>query len=149
MELLLFTTASAVAMQLLFVVPADDRRSLAVKPGCYIVEGWVVDELLASHDKAKPLCLVVASHSPHVYWESNDGYDPETVDLPPYLVDTLRQMKLGLDLRQGPSRNPEEVHEFARRASGRAAPDVAHHRRRAGRQADRVVKRRPRARVRA
>lgn len=36
------------AMQLLFVVPADARRSQAVQPGCYVVEGWVVDEPLAT-----------------------------------------------------------------------------------------------------
>jgi uncharacterized sulfatase len=48
----------------------------------------VVDRLLAEHDKRQPLCLLVCSHSPHVYWPENDGYDPATIDLPPYLVDT-------------------------------------------------------------
>jgi arylsulfatase A-like enzyme len=49
----------------------------------------VVDRLLASHDKSEPLCLVVCSHSPHVYWMDNDGtYDPAKVKLPPYLLDT-------------------------------------------------------------
>jgi arylsulfatase A-like enzyme len=48
-----------------------------------------VDKLLAGHDRAKqPICLVVCSHSPHVYWMDNDGYDPAKVVLPPYLVDT-------------------------------------------------------------
>ena len=47
-----------------------------------------VDELLASHDKAKPLCLIVASHSPHVYWPEKTDYQSADVKLPPYLLDT-------------------------------------------------------------
>lgn len=47
-----------------------------------------VAEMLASHDQQQPLCLVVASHSPHVYWPENDGYDPAKISLPPYLLDT-------------------------------------------------------------
>jgi arylsulfatase A-like enzyme len=47
-----------------------------------------VDALLAQHDRTRPLCLVVCSHSPHVYWPENDGYDPARVHLPPYLADT-------------------------------------------------------------
>jgi N-sulfoglucosamine sulfohydrolase len=47
-----------------------------------------VETLLAEHDKATPLCLIVCSHSPHVYWPPNDGYDPAKLKLPPYLVDT-------------------------------------------------------------
>ncbi|HOA73516.1 MAG TPA: sulfatase [Phycisphaerae bacterium] len=47
-----------------------------------------VDRLLAEHDRSRPLCLLVCSHSPHVYWPENDGYDPARVILPPYLVDT-------------------------------------------------------------
>lgn len=31
-------------VRLLFTVPAGDRRSQAVAPGCYLVEGWVVGE---------------------------------------------------------------------------------------------------------
>ena len=48
-----------------------------------------VEKLLAQHDKATPLCLIVCSHSPHVYWMDNDGsYDPVKLELPPYLLDT-------------------------------------------------------------
>ena len=48
-----------------------------------------VDRLLATHDGEKrPLCLVVCSHSPHVYWPPNDGYEPSRLALPPYLLDT-------------------------------------------------------------
>jgi uncharacterized sulfatase len=47
-----------------------------------------VDKLLAEHEKARPLCLVVCSHSPHVFWPENDGYDPVHILLPPYLLDT-------------------------------------------------------------
>lgn len=54
-----------------------------------------VDELLASHDKSKPLCLIVCSHSPHVYWMDSQGYDPKAINLPPYLLDTpqTREMR--------------------------------------------------------
>jgi arylsulfatase A-like enzyme len=47
-----------------------------------------VDRLLAEHDRKQPLCLVVCSHSPHVYWPENDGYDPARLKLPPNLLDT-------------------------------------------------------------
>jgi arylsulfatase A-like enzyme len=47
-----------------------------------------VDRLLKEHDRSKPLCLIVASHSPHVYWLENEGYDPAKIKVPPYLVDT-------------------------------------------------------------
>jgi uncharacterized sulfatase len=48
-----------------------------------------VDRLLAGHDRAaRPLCLIVCSHSPHVYWPENQAYDPAKVMLPPYLLDT-------------------------------------------------------------
>lgn len=48
-----------------------------------------VDKLLATHDRDKtPLCLIVCSHSPHVYWPENNGYDPAKLKLPPYFVDT-------------------------------------------------------------
>ena len=48
-----------------------------------------VEKLLAEHDKGTPLCLVVCSHSPHVYWLDNDGtFDPAKLKLPPYLFDT-------------------------------------------------------------
>lgn len=47
-----------------------------------------VDQLFAGHDRDKPLCLVVCSHSPHVYWPENDGYDAAKLTLPPYLLDT-------------------------------------------------------------
>ena len=48
-----------------------------------------VEALLAGHDRAKqPLCLVVCSHSPHVYWPASDGYDPAPAAPPPYLLDT-------------------------------------------------------------
>lgn len=47
-----------------------------------------VDRLLAEHDRQTPLCLVVAAHSPHVYWPPNEGYDPKALEVPPYLLDT-------------------------------------------------------------
>jgi arylsulfatase A-like enzyme len=47
-----------------------------------------VDALIAKHDRARPLCLIVCSHSPHVYWPENEGYDSAKVRLAPYLLDT-------------------------------------------------------------
>lgn len=49
----------------------------------------VLSKWLAERPKsAQPLCLVVCSHSPHVYWRPNEGYDPAKVELPPTFVDT-------------------------------------------------------------
>lgn len=47
-----------------------------------------IDRLLATHDKDRPLFLVVAAHSPHVYWPDNRGYDASSLHLTPDLVDT-------------------------------------------------------------
>lgn len=47
-----------------------------------------VENLLAAHDASRPLCLIVCSHSPHVFWPENDGYEPQKIRLPPYLLDT-------------------------------------------------------------
>jgi uncharacterized sulfatase len=49
-----------------------------------------IDKLLATHDKAQPLCLIVAAHSPHTTWPEVDGYDAKQLKLPPYFVDTPR-----------------------------------------------------------
>ena len=49
-----------------------------------------VDQLLADHvanHNNKPLCLVIASWSPHAVWRWKK-YDPADVIVPPYLVDT-------------------------------------------------------------
>jgi N-sulfoglucosamine sulfohydrolase len=48
----------------------------------------VVDKWLGARRSTAPLCLVVCSHSPHVYWRDNQGYDPAGVELPPTFVDT-------------------------------------------------------------
>jgi arylsulfatase A-like enzyme len=47
-----------------------------------------VEQLLADHPRDAPLCLIVCSHSPHVYWPDNNGYDPAKLTVPPYLLDT-------------------------------------------------------------
>ncbi|MEK6248561.1 MAG: sulfatase-like hydrolase/transferase, partial [Planctomycetales bacterium] len=47
-----------------------------------------LDRLLADHDSGQPLCLVICTWSPHIPWPENDGYDPQRIDIPPYLVDT-------------------------------------------------------------
>ena len=47
-----------------------------------------VAKFLAARDRAKPLCLVVGTHEPHVPWPDLDGYDPADVKLPPTHADT-------------------------------------------------------------
>ncbi len=43
-----------------------------------------------ARDKAQPFCLVVCSNSPHTPWKAGDAsaYDPASLTLPPFLVDT-------------------------------------------------------------
>lgn len=50
------------------------------------VEQWLAHR--AGDGARKPVCMVVCSHSPHVYWRENTGYDPRTLSLPPTFVDT-------------------------------------------------------------
>jgi len=45
-------------------------------------------EILANHDKAKPLLLIICSHQPHLPWVKNDGYNLDKIKLPPNFVDT-------------------------------------------------------------
>jgi arylsulfatase A-like enzyme len=45
-------------------------------------ERWLEDK------PRQPCCLIVCSHSPHVFWPENAGYDPARVELPPTFVDT-------------------------------------------------------------
>jgi arylsulfatase A-like enzyme len=47
-----------------------------------------VEELLAKHDRKQPLFLIVASHSPHVYWPETTEYQSADVKLTPDLLDT-------------------------------------------------------------
>jgi arylsulfatase A-like enzyme len=47
-----------------------------------------VAKYLAERDASKPLCLFFGSRFPHVPWAQNEGYDPDTVKLPPTLIDT-------------------------------------------------------------
>jgi arylsulfatase A-like enzyme len=48
----------------------------------------VVSEYLDRRDPSKPLCLFVGTHSPHVPWPKNNGYDASKVSLPATFVDT-------------------------------------------------------------
>lgn len=47
------------------------------------IEAW-----LKQRDRSRPLCLFVGTHSPHVPWPANDGYDSESLWLPPNHIDT-------------------------------------------------------------
>jgi N-sulfoglucosamine sulfohydrolase len=47
------------------------------------IEVW-----LKQRNSKKPLCLFVGSRSPHVPWPANDGYDPQSLRLPPNHIKT-------------------------------------------------------------
>ena len=47
-----------------------------------------VAKFLKLHDTAKPLCLFVGTHKPHVPWPDKQGYDPAKLKPPPNCVDT-------------------------------------------------------------
>lgn len=64
-------------------VPAGKRGVLWSK-----LDMSVVDRLLATRDRAKPLALIVASFASHVRWPENEGYDPAKLKLPGNLLDT-------------------------------------------------------------
>lgn len=68
-------------------VPSEIRRGpLDSDLDTAAVEKWL--ENRATRKNAAPVCLVVCSHSPHVYWRESSGYDPSKVTLPPAFVDT-------------------------------------------------------------
>lgn len=50
--------------------------------------GKSVQKYLNSRTSDKPLCLMVGDHRPHVPWMKIDGYDPKTIEIPDYLIDT-------------------------------------------------------------
>ena len=64
------------------------------QPRRYRQEGLdvaVVERFLQDHRREhpdQPLCLILADNSPHVTWQKNRTYDPDTLPLPPYIVDT-------------------------------------------------------------
>jgi N-sulfoglucosamine sulfohydrolase len=47
-----------------------------------------VRNFLKTHDPAKPLCLLVGTHNPHVPWPEPKDYDPAKLKPPPDCVDT-------------------------------------------------------------
>ncbi len=47
-----------------------------------------VVEYLESRSADQPAFLLVGTHSPHVYWPQNQGYDPAEAELPPNFIDT-------------------------------------------------------------
>ena len=56
---------------------AERRRPARVRSHRPAPDVPVVAEFLATRDKAKPLCLFVGTHEPHVPWPDNDGYRPD------------------------------------------------------------------------
>jgi arylsulfatase A-like enzyme len=68
-------------------VPSEIKRGpLTSDLDTAAVESWLKE--LQDSGAKQPVCMFVNSHSPHVFWAPNDGYDPQTVDLPPTFVDT-------------------------------------------------------------
>ncbi len=67
------------------VVPPDDEGGDAEPTLDYDAA-----EKFIRRDPAQPYCLVVAPHEPHSPWTLGDAsaYNPQTLTLPPYLVDT-------------------------------------------------------------
>lgn len=53
------------------------------------VDGWLSEV----SRKNKPFMLVVNDHSPHVIWPEKAEYDPNTIDLPPFHIDTEETRK--------------------------------------------------------
>jgi len=48
----------------------------------------LVRAYLDERDAARPICLMVGTHSPHVPWPEEHHYEPAALDLPPTFVDT-------------------------------------------------------------
>ncbi len=50
-----------------------------------------VEAFLSSHRQEnpdQPICLILGDSNPHVTWEPNKIYDPDSLPLPPYIADT-------------------------------------------------------------
>ena len=50
-----------------------------------------VERFLSNHRQEnpnQPICLILGDSNPHVTWEPNKIYDPDTLPLPPYIADT-------------------------------------------------------------
>lgn len=64
-------------------IPGVDFNSLSPRNMCENVRQYC-----ASHDIQQPACLMVGDRRPHVAWTSDSVYDPQTVTLPSWLIDT-------------------------------------------------------------
>ncbi len=64
-------------------------------PPIGISDTRLVAKFLAERNTEKPLCLFVGTRHPHVPWSDNDGYDPQSLKLPPTHIDTpeMRAMR--------------------------------------------------------
>lgn len=68
-------------------VPSEIKRGpLTSDLDTDLLERWLSER--AGQRRQSPVCLIICSHSPHVYWRENEGYDPARVELPPTFVDT-------------------------------------------------------------
>lgn len=80
-----------------------------------------VSEYFRKNDTKQPVCLLVGDHRPHVPWTAKSIYDPATVKLPSYFIDTKETRQLwsqycseitGFDEEMG------RVYQFAREKFG-------------------------------
>ncbi|MFC1737036.1 sulfatase [Candidatus Hydrogenedentota bacterium] len=75
-------------------IPLDERfpfeRFATGSKEKYVVveEGNKLDELFSTLPGSQPFCLVLATNDPHVPWRVKTSYDPNDIELPPYLLDT-------------------------------------------------------------
>lgn len=66
-----------------YIDTEGDWSSIIVK------EDSEVEEFLSSDvARDEPFCLVIATNNPHVPWANDNKYDPEDVNLHPFLLDT-------------------------------------------------------------
>ena len=61
--------------------------------GVGLSETGAVAKFLAERDASKPLCLFVGTRHPHVPWSVERTYEPSSVTIPPYHVDTPETRK--------------------------------------------------------
>ena len=64
-------------------MPGVDFKSLKPRDMSVDVKKW-----FATHQVDGPICLMVGDRRPHVPWIDRMDYDPDSITLPPFLIDT-------------------------------------------------------------
>jgi uncharacterized sulfatase len=71
-----------------------------------------VNGFIRSRDD-QPFCLIIATNDPHSPWKKDSSYDPEKIELPPYLVDTPQTRQAVANYYADVSSMDEEVGTYA------------------------------------